>query len=134
MKTKKLIMLASLASSSITVSSAQATDVEVHIQNLSSESIYTSSSGFPSSLAPGRSESVFLNFPNHTSMLSATYRAASGKTCNFTASHRHYGGNTTKWDKAATAAEAGKSNCGVVLNVRRYSTPFHYRVGFHMTD
>jgi len=133
MKTKNLIMLALFASGPIVINNAYATDVEVHIQNLSTESIYSSSSDFPSFLPPGGSKSVFLNFLNDSSALSASYRTSSGKTCNFTASHTHYGGYKTDWNKAATAG-AGKSNCGAILNVRRYSSPFHYRVGFYMTD
>ncbi len=117
----------------LTVPAAHATNVEVHIKNLSTEAITTSASGFPTYLGPGQSQSVFLSFTNSTSNVNVTYKSASGKTCRFTGSHKHYGGNTTKWDKNAVAI-GGHKNCGAIQNVRKWSSPFHYRLGFHMTD
>lgn len=131
MKTKTLPALTVL-SACLIGSTANATDVEVHIQNLSNEGIRTSDSGFPRYLAPGESGTVTLNFPNTSSWVSVTYTSASGKTCSFTGSHSGYRDRAER--EADAVGSQSYNNCGAIVNARKWSSPFHYRLGFWMTD
>jgi len=112
---------------------AHATDVEVHVQNLSGETIKTSQQGFPSILLPGQSESVTLNFPDTGSHVNVTYTSTSGKTCNFQGRHTMFGEYNVRREKEAIGS-ASCNNCGAILNVRRWSRSYDYRLGFWMTD
>ncbi|MFJ3470171.1 hypothetical protein [Pseudomonas sp. NPDC090201] len=132
MNTTTLLFITTL-SIAVTATHATATEVIVEVQNLSSETIRTYASGFPKILSPGESESVTLNFPDHTSDVNITYTGASGKSCNFRGWHKYYGGNTTKWDASSTGSQS-YNNCGAVRSVSRWSSPFNYRLRFWMTD
>lgn len=131
MKTKILPTLIILTTCSIGTT-AHATDVEVHIQNLSSETIKTGQSGFPQRLAPGESGTVILNFNDTGSWVNVTYTSTSGKTCRFTGGHRSYGDRAER-RKDAVGSQS-YNNCGAIVNAQKWSRPFHYRLGFWMTD
>ncbi|WP_141695121.1 hypothetical protein [Pseudomonas graminis] len=131
MKLKNLFTLTVLTTS-VLGGTANATDVDVHIQNLSTEVIQTSDSGFPRYLAPGESGTVTLNFPNTGSSVNFTYTSASGKTCSFRGGHRSYGDRAER--KADAVGSQSYNNCGAIVTARKWSSPFHYRLGFWMTD
>ena len=59
--------VAFISSALLVSQTAGATDVEVTIQNLSTETIVGSSSSFPARLLPGESKTVKLNFPSNSS-------------------------------------------------------------------
>lgn len=111
---------------------ANATNVEVNIHNLSNEVIRTSSSDFPRTLAPGQSQSVMLNFPDTGSYINVIYTSDSGKTCRFAGRHTSHG-QIAKRETSAVGS-ASYNNCGAIVNARKWQRPFDYRLGFWMTD
>jgi hypothetical protein len=131
MKTK-IITALTLLTACLLATTASATDVEVHIQNLSNETIETGQSGFPQQLAPGESGTVVLNFNDTGSWVNVTYTSTSGKTCRFTGGHRTYGERAER-RKDAVGSQS-YNNCGAIVNAKKWSRPFHYRLGFWMTD
>lgn len=132
MKTKNL-PIAFAFSSFLIVTTANATDVEVHIQNLSNEVIRTSDTDFPIALAPGESRSVTLNQYSSSSHVSVSYTSTSGKTCVFSGGHSAYGNYNVDFKKDAVGSQS-YNNCGAILTVQKWSPPYRYRLGFWMTD
>lgn len=136
MDIRKILAVLSLVVSFGVAATANATEITVRVQNLSTATMVLSSSsvsGFPSSLAPGGDVTFTTYTPNSSSNIQAVYTKGSS-ACDFKGSHVANGSGGATFNHSATSVGAIYAYCGSTQTVVNWGAPFNYRLRFLMTD
>lgn len=130
---KNLSMAAGLFFSMFAMS-ANATTVNVRIQNLSTSTLTLVSSnvsGLPSSIPAGYDQIFPLLLSSSSSSVTVDYSNGGSKKCSFAGSHVVQSSGPV-FNKSATSTGATYALCGVTQSVKKWVSPYDYDLRFYM--
>lgn len=116
--------------------SANATTVNVRIQNLSTSTLTLVSSnvsGLPSSLPAGYDQTFPFLLSTSSSSVAVVYSNGGPKKCSFAGSHIVQVSGPV-FNKSATSTGTTYALCGVTQTVKKWVSPYDYDLRFYMGD